>query len=101
MLKRLAAFYSVRVVSYTFMPNHYHSHQARTKRSTVASLGLKRARIRNRPLKKQVISRSPTGDPVIIGCLTLTLTQFPCPLCSVGFSLSSSAYSSTPRIQSA
>jgi hypothetical protein len=36
LLKRLAAFYSVRVVSYTFMYNHYNSHQARTKRSTVA-----------------------------------------------------------------
>jgi hypothetical protein len=36
LLKRLAAFYSVRVVSYTFMSNHYISHQARTNRSTVA-----------------------------------------------------------------
>jgi hypothetical protein len=36
LLKRLAAFYSVRVVSYTFISNHYNSHQTRTKRSTVA-----------------------------------------------------------------
>ncbi len=36
MLKRLAAFYTVRVVSCTFMSNHYNSHQTRTKRSTVA-----------------------------------------------------------------
>jgi hypothetical protein len=36
MLKRLAAFYSVQVVSYTFMSNHFHCHQTRTKRSTVA-----------------------------------------------------------------
>jgi hypothetical protein len=48
MLKRLAAFYSVRVVSYTFMSNHYNSHQARTKRSTVASSRLKPSRPRNR-----------------------------------------------------
>jgi hypothetical protein len=36
MLKRLAAFYTVRIVSYTIMSNHYISHQARSKRSTVA-----------------------------------------------------------------
>ena len=50
LLKRLAAFYSVRVVSYTFMSNHYNSHQARTKRSTVAKSRQKSARPDNRSL---------------------------------------------------
>jgi len=40
--------------------------------SRYASFGLKSSQPRNRSLKNLKFSRSPTGCPVIIGCLTLT-----------------------------
>ena len=36
LLKRLAAFYTVRIVSYTFMSNHFHSHPGSARVSPAA-----------------------------------------------------------------